>query len=152
LVRSESDSRLLNKLVSDGITFGLTEKEALKYIEIEFGRPVSPKTWRRRKAYMMSEPSTQEWLNNFTRIGFVLHHRKQIDDIQKIQDDSLERYFRESIKEKPNEQLILQLKEDIRQNSKLLSEYGLGTPIISKIKAKLAELELQNAQRIPTGV
>ncbi|MEP6576408.1 MAG: hypothetical protein ABJB85_08280 [Nitrososphaerota archaeon] len=34
---------------------------------------------------------------------------------------------------------ISRLKNDIRENAKLLSELGLGTPIISAIKAKLEE-------------
>ena len=35
----------------------------------------------------------------------------------------------------------MKLKQDIRDNVKLLSELGLGTPIISAIKAKLERQE-----------
>jgi hypothetical protein len=37
--------------------------------------------------------------------------------------------------------MILRLKNDIRENAKLLSELGLGTPIISAIKAKMQQQE-----------
>jgi len=37
----------------------------------------------------------------------------------------------------------MKLKQDIRDNVKLLSELGLGTPIISAIKSKLSQSERQ---------
>ena len=85
----------------------------------------------------MSDKSTQLWLNDFSRTGFVQHHKKQLEDIQKIQDDSLKEFFKESQKEQRDASKIKFLKYDIRQNAKLLSEFGLGTPIISTIKARL---------------
>ena len=83
------------------------------------------------------------WLNHFTRIGFVQHHKEQIDTIQKIQDDSLRQFLIEINQNQANrdEDKIKKLKQDIRDNVKLLSELGLGTPIISAIKAKLQQSE-----------
>jgi hypothetical protein len=37
--------------------------------------------------------------------------------------------------------MILRVKNDIRENAKLLSELGLGTPIISAIKSKIQDAE-----------
>lgn len=45
--------------------------------------------------------------------------------------------FIESTKHDRNEVMILKLKHDIRENIKLLSELGLGTPIVSAIKSKI---------------
>ena len=68
--------------------------------------------------------STQVWLNYFTRIGFVQHHKQQMDVIQKIQDDSLRQFFIETNRNQANrdEDKIKGLKQDIRDNVKLLSD------------------------------
>ncbi len=76
----------------------------------------------------------------FSRIGFVQSHRKNIEDIQRLQDDSMHQLFIESTKNDRNEVMILKLKQDIRENIKLLSELGLGTPILSAIKSKLEQI------------
>jgi hypothetical protein len=46
----EYRQKLLDKLVSDCITYRLTEKEALQYIEKEYGKPISSKTYFNIKA------------------------------------------------------------------------------------------------------
>lgn len=94
----------------------------------------------------MSEESTQVWLNYFTRIGFVKHHKEQIEYIERLQNNSMRQFFAESIKQNRNEDKILKIKQDIRDNVKLLSELGLGTPIISAIKAKLEENNVKAVQ------
>ena len=137
---TESENKLLNELVKDCITYRLEEKEALQYIAIRF-KQVSLSSYKHRKAKVLSEDANQIWLNHFTRIGFVQHHKEQIETIQKIQDDSLRQVFIETNRSNRNENMILRLKNDIRENTKLLSELGLGTPIISAIKAKMRDAE-----------
>ena len=137
---TESENKLLNELVKDCITYRLEEKEALQYIAIRF-KQVSLSSYKHRKAKVLSEDANQIWLNHFTRIGFVQHHKEQIETIQKIQDDSLRQVFIETNRSNRNENMILRLKNDIRENTKLLSELGLGTPIISAIKAKMQDAE-----------
>jgi hypothetical protein len=60
-----------------------------------------------------------------------------MDTIQMIQDDSLRRFYLEATMENRDENLILRLKNEIRETSKLLSEFSLGTPVVAGIKAKL---------------
>ena len=88
---------------------------------------------------MLTKNENQLWLDYFSRIGFVQSHRKHIEDIQRLQDDSINQLFIESSKHDRNEVTILKLKQDIRENIKLLSELGLGTPIVSAIKSKLEQ-------------
>jgi hypothetical protein len=147
---TKDKSALLDKLVSDCITFGLHPKEALEYIRTEFGS-ISDRTYFRRQAKMMSEDSSKSWLSYFTRIGFIQLHRQQMDTIQRIQDDSLNRFHIESRKEVRDENLILKIKDDIRENSTLLSEYGLGTPIISAIKDRLEKVRDIKSDDFPTN-
>ena len=42
-----------------------------------------------------------------------------------------------------DEDKLSKLKQDIRENTKLLSELNLGTPIISAIKARIEQTEKQ---------
>ena len=95
------------------------------------------------KAHILLDESTQIWLNYFTRIGFVRHHKEQIEHIQRLEEDSMRQFYVETIKRNRNEERISKLKQDIRDNVKLLSELGLGTPIISAIKAELERQEQQ---------
>jgi hypothetical protein len=138
-----TESKFLNELVKDCITYRLTENEALKYIEIRF-KKISISSYTSRKAHVLNDKSTNVWLNHFTRIGFVASHKIHLENIQRLQNDSLRRLFIEQNQKIRNERLILQLKNDIRENTKLLSELSLGTPIIAEIKAKMQQLENQN--------
>jgi hypothetical protein len=60
-----------------------------------------------------------------------------MEDLQKAQDDSMHQLYRETQKEPRNWRIISQLNYDIRENVKLLSELGLGTPVIAAIRSKL---------------
>ena len=137
---TETENKFLNELVKDCITYRLSKEEALDYIDFRFHR-ISERSYKRRKAYVLSHESSQLWLDHFTRLGFVQHHRAQMDNIQRLQDDSLRQFYIETQKsqEERNEDKIKSLKQDVRENAKLLSELGLGTPIISAIKARIEE-------------
>ena len=133
---TETENKFLNSLVVDSIIYRLSTEESLSYIQTRF-KKISEASYKKRKAAVLSDESTQVWLNHFTRIGFVQHHKEQVEHIQRVEEDSMLQFFVETIKRNRNEDRILKLKQDIRDNVKLLSELGLGTPIISAIKAKL---------------
>jgi len=133
---SKDRSTLMDKLVSDCITFGLKVDESLEYIKREL-EPISRRTYFRRREKLSSEESHMIWLSYFTRIGFVQLHREQMDILQAIQDHSIKRLHEEIQKKNPNDNFLLRLKNDIRANSSLLSEFSLGTPVIAGLKAKL---------------
>ena len=143
---TKTENRFLNELVKDCITYKLTETEALEYIKIRF-HPISLSSYKLRKSNILSDKSTHLWLNHFTRIGFVSNHKKHIEHIETILEDSLKQFFCEKNKKNRDERKIQQLKSDIRENTKLLSELNLGTPIISAIKARVEG----NEKRIPIG-
>lgn len=142
---SQAESKFLNSLVLDCITFKLSIKESLEYIRVRYGKPVSKASYEKRKTNLSSDKSTETWLHNFTRIGYVKNHQQDIETIRKIRDDSLRQFFIETLK--PNkdrdEYKILKLKDNIIETTKLLSELNLGTPIISAIKAKLEQNQNQ---------
>jgi mevalonate kinase len=137
---TETENKFLNSLVVDSIIYRLSTEESLSYIQTRF-KKISEASYKKRKAAVLSDESTQVWLNYFTRIGFVQHHKEQMEHNQRVEEDSMRQFFVETIKGNRNEDRILKLKQDIRDNVKLLSELGLGTPIISAIKAKLERQE-----------
>jgi hypothetical protein len=127
LTITQTENKFLNELVLDCITYRLSKEEALEYVKTRF-KKISESSYKQRKAHALSDSSAQLWLNNFTRIGFVVAHKQQIQSIEKLQEDSLKQFYIESIKEQHerDEEKIMELKEDIRSNVKLLSELNLG--------------------------
>jgi hypothetical protein len=90
---------------------------------------------------LLSDVSYQTWGIWFTKVGFVQHHKKLIEDLHNVQDDRLKQFFIETEKASENQdaKLISQLNYDIRENAKLLSELGLVTPIGTNIKKRIIE-------------
>jgi hypothetical protein len=140
----EIENVFLNELVKDCITYRLSEKEAIQYIEKRF-KHISLSSYKHRKARLLNGDKSKIWLEYFTRIGFVQHHRIQMDNALKIQDDSMHRLFElVENRDKYDDDKILKLKHYIRENIKLLSELGLGTSIVSAIKFKLDQIPRNN--------
>ena len=137
---SKTESKFLNELVKDCITYRLTESEAIDYIETRF-KKISASTIQLRKSKVMSEGSINMALNNYTRVGYVKDHMESLEYVKMINGNSRKQLFNEIMKKPRNEKLILQIKQDIRDNIHLLSELSLGTPIIAGIKAKIQQLE-----------
>lgn len=135
----KSDNKLLNEFVKDCITYKLTETEALDYIQKRYGKKISIASYKRRKALFKSDLSTQVWLNDFTRIGYVINHRQHMERINKICDDSMHQLQKEINKPNRDERKILALKDSVMESTKLIVELDMGTPIISAIKTKLEQ-------------
>jgi hypothetical protein len=141
---SNKENEVLTALVADTINFGLSEKEALSYIKARLGRQISADAYYRRKKMVDSGNYASEWLNYFTKIGFVVKHKEIIDVIEMVQHDTLKDYLNEQSKpfEIRNKNEIAKLRYEIRENAKLLQELSLGTPVIAQIKAKLNNVEV----------
>jgi hypothetical protein len=97
---NQRDNRLLNELVKDCITYKLDTNEAVQYIQARYGKPVAASSYKARKVRVLSDESTNIWLNNFTRIGFVQSHEQDISTISKLRDDSMHQLQIENIKTK----------------------------------------------------
>jgi len=140
----------INSLVQDCITYNLSEAEGLEYIKARYGKPISRASFNRRKAHILSDQSTNVWLNNFTRIGFVKNHQEDIETIRRLRNDSMRQLQTEIDKRNRDEYKILKLKDNIIETTKLLSELNLGTPIISAIKSKLESAKANRNESIQT--
>ena len=127
----------LYQLVWDCEQYGLSEAEALVYIRMRYGKKISPRSYYDYKKEIDSGEHTFQWLNDFTRVGFVVSHQGLIENTRRILKSSNRRLLLEERKEHPDDHLIVKLKEDIRQSLKLLEGFNLGTPVISAIRAQL---------------
>src|SRR5215510_8765166 len=140
-MRSEMESRFLNELVLDCITFRLSREEALAYIQQRFGKPVSLSSYLNRRGAAESDKGIQNWLNYFTRVGFVKLHKELLDNARTLLRDTNRRLIIEMSRNPPNEDRIERLKNQIHDEIDLCSELSLGTPIVAQIRSRLAEKE-----------
>ena len=139
---TNKENEILIALVADCVNYGFTEKEALAYIKARLGgKEISADAYYRRKKQIDSGDYASEWLNYFSKVGFVVKHKQIIDVIEMVQKDTIRDYL--IIQNKPQHELkkdidqIQRLRYDIRENAKLLQELSLGTPIIAQIKARM---------------
>lgn len=140
---TEKDSKFLNELIRDCITYKLTEAEGLKYIELRYGKKISLTSYNRRKAFVKSDTSTRIWLNHFTRIGFVQSHQGHLDTINKVRNELMHQLEKELSEKNRDEDKILKIIDRIMEATKLLVGLDMGSPIIAAIKAKLEQKEPQ---------
>ena len=141
------ENEILMPLVADCVNYGFSEKEALEYIKARLGREISTNAYYKRKRQVDSGEHAREYLSYFTRVGFVVKHMQIFEVVEMIQKDTIRDYLIE--KDKPeeirNKNEIRQLRFEIRENSKLLQELSLGTPILAQIKAKIDQLHNPNS-------
>jgi hypothetical protein len=153
MVHFSADKRLLlNKLIGDCISFDLKPAEAVEYVRVELGEPLSYRSIARRKAKLLAEEKVQDWLNNFTRIGFVRLHKEQMEDLERMKRDYMKRYFEETIKRPRNENLILKIRDDIRQTMWMMSQFSLGSPVIAALKGQGQHIEDHENEPLQTGI
>lgn len=135
---TKDKSLLLDKLISDCITFGLSVKEGLEYIGRESpGEPIAERTYFRRRRKLLADKTRVSWFSNFTRIGFVQLHKKLMEGLEKSYEDTMHQLFVEQRKIPRNEPLIIKLKMTHMEQVDMLAELSLGTPVIAAISAKL---------------
>jgi hypothetical protein len=140
----------LKKTVNDCIVFRLSTKESLEYIEQKNnGTRISERHFFRIKKHLESDEQLQYWLNHHTRIGFVLEHKKRIDEIELL-ISKLMNMFQNEIQNK-NHRFILRLSERIESLNKRLTELYLGNPVISEIKKEVDVRNDEHTNRISNG-
>jgi murein DD-endopeptidase MepM/ murein hydrolase activator NlpD len=136
----------LLEAVRDCITYSLTEREALAYIKNRTGLEISRRHYYNIKDFAQSEPSTQLWLSQFTKLGFVTEHRKHIDEVNKARAEMWRMILKEQIRpaEQQDKFLIAKLYSQIHENIKLASALNLGTPVVAQIKAMVDKASNNN--------
>lgn len=147
------DAHLLYNLVIECETYRLGEKESKEHIKTKTDGEcvISSKRYNRIKKRIRSDAECQNWLNYQARIGFVIEHKKRIDEMETVQRVSMRLLLNETTKDesKQNKHLILKILSQIESANKRLAELNLGSPVIAEIKNQVNERE--NAKGIPEG-
>jgi len=118
--------------------YNFNETDALDYIKTRFGKAISGRTYRRYKRNLENGNASQEWMKHFTRTGFVVTHQLVFEGARRLLESSMRRLFEEENGGgSANENLILKLKQEIREELKLVTELSIGTPILDNIKAQI---------------
>lgn len=140
------ENKILTALVADTVNYSLSEKESLEYIKARFGKEISSNAYYSRKRKVDSGSYANEWLNFFSKIGFVINHKRIIDTVEMVQKDTIKDYLIMQNSEKKDPEEIRKMRYDIRENCKLLQDLSLGTPIIAQIKTRI-----ENAKVFESG-
>lgn len=144
---TKRDGQLIEQLVLDCDIYNFREKDALEYIKTRLGRSISGRTYRRYKSNMLSGNLTRDWLNYFARTGFLVQHHQLFCCARHLLESSMSRLLEEEKKDMPDDNLMLHLREDVRDNMRAVSELSAGAPIISQLDLRIQELQEKVAQK-----
>jgi hypothetical protein len=76
------------------------------------------------------------WLDYYAKYQFIEYYRKRMEELEFVQKKLLKALIEETEKkENPNKLLINQLSKTIGENSKVLAEFGMAPPLLSRIKS-----------------
>jgi hypothetical protein len=145
--RNVINQTLMKQLIQETEIVGMSEKEALKYIEAKLGKPISGQTLYRYKQAIRSDPDRNGWLSYYARAGFIDHYRDLLAQMQLVQRDLMRSWIEENAKPDKtmkDKLLIQQLAKNLRENITVLSQLGLGAPIIASMKAIVDKTDTTN--------
>ena len=123
---TKRDMQLIKQLVLDCDIYNFREKDALEYIKTRLGRNISGRTYRRYKTCMLDGNLTRDWMNDFTRTGFLVQHHQLFSCARHLLESSMGRLLEEENKEIPDDNLMLHLRQDVRDNMKVVGELSAG--------------------------
>ena len=128
---------------------GLKQKQATEYINKDAGLTLDVDTVGRRLREFNSEQNTNQWLMDYTRIGYLLEQKKSVDVLTTLREHLMEelhflkerlaadREAKNDVTTKMNE--LSTLAQAIIKADERIEDLRLGTPIIAQLKKKLEE-------------
>lgn len=141
----DEKTRML-QYVKDCVRAGFSERQAITYIEIKLGKPITTNRYYKLKTFLRSQAASDLWMNEQARFGFVTDYRDRIETVQKLLMDRLQDLvLAESGKRETRDT------DYINELTRLASELNhelvtlqLGEPVIARIKA---DIDAANALR-----
>jgi hypothetical protein len=137
---TDEEKSLLLSYTEDYMLFGLKDSETLQRLSKKLGRPISSRTLYYIKREVKSKRVTSDqWLDKFARAELADFYRQRLEELQYLQANLFLILDEEKAKgiDKMNAYKYNQIAKTVIENSKVLAEYGLSIPIISKIKELL---------------
>jgi hypothetical protein len=132
----------LISLINDYSLFEATDSEIIQMLSTKLGKIISESLfYQLKKGAIKQRGDSDQWLDYFARYQYVEYYRKIMEDLEYVQRTLLKALSEE--KEKPEDKkdktLINQISKTIADNSKVLSEFGMAPPILSRIKSLISE-------------
>ena len=76
------------------LTMDYQKKNLFLILKARFGKEISSNAYYNRKRKVDSGFYANEWLNFFSRVGFVVNHKRIIDTVEEmLQKDTIKRLF-----------------------------------------------------------
>jgi hypothetical protein len=134
---TKSEKQLLISLINDYSLFGATDSEIIQMLSVKIGKKISETLfYRLKKEAMKKKGESEQWLDYYAKYQFVEFYRKRMEELELVQRTLLKALIHEIEKnEKQDKSIINQLSKTIADNSKVLSDFGMAPPILSKIKS-----------------
>lgn len=126
--------------VSDYMLFNMSVFEIQQALEKRFKKPISKGTIKRAREVVLKRQGTaDDWLDYHTRTELGSFYRQRIEELQYIQKNLFQILDAEKDKgpDKMNVYKYNQIAKTAIENSKVLAEFGLAPPVLSKIKQLL---------------
>jgi hypothetical protein len=133
---TKSEKQLLISLINDYSLFGATDSEIIQMLSTKIGKKISETLfYRLKKEAVKKRGESDQWLDSFVRYQYVEYHRKRMEEIEYVQRCLLKLLAEETEKEKDKQDksIINQLSKTIAEISKVLADFGMAPPILSKI-------------------
>jgi len=148
--------QILNQLVIDCNTYNLSADQALVYIKKRLGHEISAKTLERYKKKLKDGYLTDEWLQQFARVGFAtIFHELLITAQNALLDTNQQLFILTKLQKmehrQKREELIIKLKFLQLNQIREVQRLSLSTPVIAQMKAMIREeILLRNRDKLIT--
>src|SRR3954470_19881889 len=135
---SKSEKQLLISLINDYSLFGATDNAIIQMLSQRIDKKISETLfYRLKKESMKKRGESESWLDYYTKYQYIEYYRKRMEELEFVQRKLLKALIEETEKKEnqQNKLLINQLSKTIGENSKVLSEFGMAPPLLSRIKS-----------------
>jgi hypothetical protein len=140
---TKEQHKLLESLVIDADMLGLSDREAISYIEQKIGLPISQSTYSRCKRKAFSDNEIKLYYKNYAKIGILQFHKERLEEALMIHRQTLQMWYKEINKEeqKQDKKLILDFVTVLRTTSQYLGNLAISLPPMAEISNMLDEQE-----------
>lgn len=134
---TDSEKEMLKSMIKDFEVCKMSDQQLMEVLSRKMARRIKASFFYRMKKEANKEDNkltAQDWLDNFVRFGIVDFYKDRLQEALLVQKGLLSLYADESSKKdtvvKQNRALLTKIAKAISDNSKNLTELGIGSPII----------------------
>lgn len=134
---TDMEKTMVKSMMKDFEICKMTDQQLMEILSRKMGRRIKESFFYRMKKEANKENNNltaQDWLDNFVRFGIVDFYKSRVEEALLVQKGLLGLYADESSKKdtvlKQNKALLTKIAKSISDNTKNLTELGIGSPII----------------------